>query len=85
MVETGWPSGGDVNGDAVPGPENAARYLADFMSWSEARGVDYFYFEAFDEPWKAQREGSVGANWGIWDNDGLLKEPMKQVIDADIP
>ena len=85
IVETGWPSGGDANGDAVPGPENAARYLADFMSWAEARGVDYFYFEAFDEPWKADREGSVGAHWGVWDNDGLLKESMKQVIDSDLP
>ena len=85
IVETGWPSGGEANGYAVPGPENAAYYLACFLKWAGARGVDYFYFEAFDEPWKTDREGSVGAHWGIWDSDGLLKESVKQIANSDLP
>jgi exo-beta-1,3-glucanase (GH17 family) len=27
-----------------------------------------FYFSSFDESWKINLEGDVGAFWGIWDN-----------------
>ena len=36
-------------------------------------GVELFYFAAFDETWKVDKEGDVGAFWGIWDADGKLK------------
>jgi exo-beta-1,3-glucanase (GH17 family) len=31
------------------------------------------YFSSFDEAWKIDSEGDVGAYWGIWDKDGKLK------------
>jgi cellulose synthase/poly-beta-1,6-N-acetylglucosamine synthase-like glycosyltransferase len=34
---------------------------------AEARGIDYFVMEAFDQPWKIPVEGGVGAYWGILD------------------
>jgi cellulose synthase/poly-beta-1,6-N-acetylglucosamine synthase-like glycosyltransferase len=36
--------------------------------------------EAFDQPWKAQSEGSVGAYWGVWNVDREAKFPFKAPI-----
>lgn len=80
IVETGWPSAGDANGAALPGMKNSCTYLQGFMSWARSNNVRYFYFEAFDELWKASREGSVGAHWGIWDQNGKLKPGMDTVL-----
>lgn len=80
IVETGWPSAGQVVGDAVPSPSNSARYLAETTAWARSEGVPYFYFEAFDEPWKASREGPCGSNWGLWDCNGSLKPDVAGVI-----
>ena len=80
VSETGWPSEGEQVGNAVPSHENAAFYFLNFVSWARANNVDYFYFEAFDEPWKAAYEGSLGAHWGIWDKYGKIKPGMENVF-----
>lgn len=80
ISETGWPSEGDTVGDAVPSLENACYYFLNFTSWAQAEGVNYFYFEAFDEPWKANSEGSQGAHWGVWDNNRNIKTCMQDVF-----
>jgi exo-beta-1,3-glucanase (GH17 family) len=80
IIETGWPTGGQTRWAAVPGPDNAARYLKDFATWASASGIDYFYFEAFDEQWKASREGPCGSCWGLWDSNGNLKPQIANVI-----
>jgi exo-beta-1,3-glucanase (GH17 family) len=67
ISEMGWPDAGETRGEAVPNMTNAIRYLHDATAWAHAEGVPYFYFEAFDEAWKAtDGEGVVGAHWGIW-------------------
>ncbi len=81
VSETGWPSEGNTIGSAVPSPENASFYFLNFVSWAKEKDVSYFYFEAFDEPWKADYEGTQGAHWGIWDKNGNLKEGMQDVFD----
>ena len=80
--ETGWPSCGDTIGNAVPSPENAAAFFLNFVSWARANNVDYFYFEAFDEPWKSGSEGPQGACFGIWDPNKNLKPGMQAVFDG---
>lgn len=82
IVETGWPSGGQVVGGAVPNPANAARYLDEFMRWAYDNGVEYFYFEAFDELWKDCREGPCGSNWGLWTVDASVKPEVGQVVQT---
>jgi exo-beta-1,3-glucanase (GH17 family) len=84
VSETGWPSDGNTIGQAVTKGENAAFYFLNFVSWARAEGVDYFYFEAFDEPWKAKYEGPQGAHWGIWDKDGNMKDEMDRVFNGEI-
>lgn len=80
VVETGWPTEGETTGKAVASPTNARKFLEGFSDWAAANKVGYYYFEAFDEPWKATREGAVGAHWGIWQSDGQLKPSMEGLI-----
>ena len=80
VSETGWPSDGDPQGAAVPSPTNAARFFREFVSWARANNVSYWYFDAFDESWKAAYEGPQGAHWGIWDKAGVMKAGMSTVF-----
>ena len=82
VSETGWPSDGDTVGNAVASSENASRFFLNFVSWARANDVPYFYFEAFDENWKAAYEGPQGSHWGIWDKEGKLKSGMAVVFNG---
>ncbi len=75
VSETGWPSQGEAVGKAFPSPENAATYFKEFISFAHTNGLKYFYFEAFDEPWKAQFEGDRGSHWGIMNSKMQFKHP----------
>jgi exo-beta-1,3-glucanase (GH17 family) len=81
VSETGWPSAGPTLGEAKPSPENASFFFLNFISWAKAKDVDYYYFEAFDEPWKG--EGGAGAHWGIWTSDGVMKPDMERVFNCE--
>jgi exo-beta-1,3-glucanase (GH17 family) len=83
VSETGWPSSGDTIKSAVPSPQNSTRYFNDFVSWARKNNVQYFYFEAFDETWKANSEGPHGAHWGIWDKDGNMKPGMETILGKE--
>ncbi len=76
FAEVGWPSGGKNFGPAFPSLVNAEMFFRDFTAWAALNKVPYFYFEAFDESWKATDEPGVGAYWGIWDKDGRPKWDM---------
>ena len=73
VSETGWPNVGTTMKGAVPSFENAVKYFVDTYRWAEQDGLEIFYFSAFDETWKTDKEGDVGAFWGLWDKDGNPK------------
>ena len=73
ISETGWPNLGSPDRNAVPSYENALRYFINTFSWANQEKIDVFYFASFDETWKIEKEGDVGAYWGLWDKDGNLK------------
>ena len=73
VSETGWPNIGSAEGSAIPSYENAIKYLVDTYQWAEAENIEIFYFSSFDEAWKVDAEGDVGAYWGLWDKDGNPK------------
>ena len=73
VSETGWPNIGTATDGATPSLENAIKYFVDTCKWAEEDGIDVFYFSAFDEAWKVDKEGDVGAYWGLWDKDGKPK------------
>jgi exo-beta-1,3-glucanase (GH17 family) len=73
ISETGWPNVGTAEEGAVPSTENAIKYFINAYQWAEEEGIEIFYFSSFDETWKVDAEGDVGAYWGLWDKDGNLK------------
>ncbi len=73
VSETGWPTGGEGIRNAIPSPENSARYLEGFLRLAGEENLKYFYFEAFDEPWKKRHEGEKGTHWGLFSAGGNLK------------
>ena len=73
ITETGWPSQGASLEGAHPSYENALKYFINAQSWSQQADIEMFYFSAFDESWKVDAEGDVGAFWGLWDKDENLK------------
>lgn len=73
ITETGWPSKGKELGKAVPTHLNAMKYFINTQLWAHDKNIEVFYFSSFDESWKVSVEGEVGAYWGIWDSNGMLK------------
>jgi exo-beta-1,3-glucanase (GH17 family)/cellulose synthase/poly-beta-1,6-N-acetylglucosamine synthase-like glycosyltransferase len=65
--EVGWPSNGRTREGAVASKSNEALFLRRFLKWAEREGVVYYIMEAFDQPWKGDTEGAVGAYWGVYD------------------
>ena len=82
VSETGWPSAGDTVGAAVPNEDNASRFFLEFVTWARMNDVEYTYFSAIDESWKAKYEGPQGAHWGYRDQDGALKPRMQLIFDG---
>jgi len=82
ISEMGWPTCGDTNGGAVSNLTNAVLYFNSIISWAQADNVEYYYFEAFNESWKAAYEGPQGVCWGVWDEDGNMKSGMEDVFDG---
>ncbi|MFN3399139.1 MAG: glycosyl hydrolase family 17 protein, partial [Ferrovibrio sp.] len=76
ITEIGWPSEGRTRRDAAPSPTSQAAFMRAFLNIANQRGLDYFLQEAFDQPWKRNIEGSVGAYWGIYNADRTPKFPM---------
>jgi exo-beta-1,3-glucanase (GH17 family) len=81
--ETGWPSRGRERADAVPGRVNEARFLRALLALSRTEKFDYNFIEAFDQVWKYENEGIVGANWGLFDAQRLVKIPVSGPISED--
>jgi len=82
--ETGWPSAGPPFRAAVPSAANQARYLKEFINWAQAKGVQYFYFDAFDEGWKVHEQG-VGTNWGLYQQNGKVKPALSNMLPGPAP
>ena len=73
ITETGWPSQGSDLGVSHPSYDNALKYFINSQLWSDQDQIEMFYFSSFDESWKVGTEGDVGAFWGLWDKNEVLK------------
>jgi exo-beta-1,3-glucanase (GH17 family) len=73
ITETGWPSAGSDLGGAHPSYLNFLKYFIDAQKWSLEDDIPMFYFSSFDESWKVESEGDVGAYWGLLDDKNNLK------------
>ena len=78
--ETGWPSGGKPNREAVPSMEHQRRYMLEFLLLAERHQVDFLYFDTFDELWKIEEPGRVGQNWGYSYSERTVKHYFNGVM-----
>ncbi|MCA6105639.1 beta-(1-6) glucans synthase [Bradyrhizobium sp. CNPSo 4026] len=79
--EAGWPSGGRMRNGALPSRINQARFTFDLLDQASRDNVRINLFEAYDEPWKRQWEGTVGAHWGWLDGESRqLKYPAGSAV-----
>ncbi len=67
ITEVGWPSNGRTKKSAVASVATEAKFLRRFLHRAEQEGYIYYVMEAFDQPWKRELEGAVGAYWGVYD------------------
>lgn len=81
--EAGWPTRGRDRGPAAVNMENAATFVRTLAKVSKENGFDYNVVEAFDQPWKAKMEGTVGAFWGVVDTHRDVKFTMSGPVQAN--
>ncbi|KAF7536456.1 hypothetical protein G7Z17_g13047 [Cylindrodendrum hubeiense] len=93
ISETGWPtSGGTDCGGATTCTEGSVAGIDELNTFMEGwvcdalkNGTNYFWFEAFDEPWK-ERFNTKGKawedQWGLLTVDRKLKDGVK-IPDCD--
>jgi exo-beta-1,3-glucanase (GH17 family) len=86
IAETGWPSQGGTDCGAanvttcadgsVAGIDEMNQFMSDWICPALNNGTQYFWFEAFDEPWKISFDTDGQAwedHWGLMDVDRNLK------------
>ena len=79
--EAGWPSGGRMRDGALPSRINQARFVSDLLELAARENFRVNLFEAYDEPWKRQWEGTVGGHWGLLDGYSReLKHPPGSAV-----
>ena len=67
--ETGWPSEGRQRGWAVPSVVNEAAFIRSLLKVAADNHFDVNIVEAFNQSWKSELEGVIGANWGLYSVD----------------
>jgi len=81
--ETGWPTDGGTNyGPATASTSLASQFYSQAVCGMLDWGVNVFYFEAFDEPWKPSSVGDNGnaedeTHWGAMKADRSSKYSLK--------
>lgn len=81
--EAGWPTRGRGRGPAAVNMENAAFFVRTLAKVSKENGFDYNVVEAFDQPWKAKLEGTVGGFWGVVDTHRKVKFGMSGPVEPN--
>jgi exo-beta-1,3-glucanase (GH17 family) len=77
ISEVGWPYDGGVFNGAVAGRGQMQSFLNDWICKSKQKNIPWFYFEAFDEPWKSiyhREDAKWETEWGIFTADRHLKD-----------
>ncbi len=82
--EAGWASYTEGNLHVPRGGDERKqrRYYEDLMDWARNSGVTVFFFEAFDEPWKA---AGTERHWGLFTVDRKAKPVMQQLYPDRMP
>ncbi|KAI9801068.1 MAG: hypothetical protein M1833_002936 [Piccolia ochrophora] len=92
ISEVGWPSGGgnvcgqegvkckDKTSGSVAGVKEMNTFMETYVCQAFANQTEYFWFTAFDEPWKKKyntADRALEDKWGLMDADRNLKPGLK--------
>ena len=87
--ETGWASFSDdlfgSEGSKAADEYKQDLYYSLIRDWSNKAGISCFYFEAFDEPWKAAKNPLNEENhFGLFTVDGKAKYAIWDLVDLGV-
>lgn len=82
--ESGWPAEGKQRGWAVPSVVNEAYFTRGLLKVAADNGFDVNIVEAFNQSWKSELEGVVGANWGLFTVDRKEVFPLTGKVYENI-
>ncbi|MCM2678373.1 glycosyl hydrolase [Echinimonas agarilytica] len=83
VLEAGWAT--TAREFPVQANEAAqARYYAEVSEWAKANNMTFFFFEAFDEPWKGDPTKADGAekHWGLFNVKRQPKQAMQHTLEV---
>ncbi|KAH3666147.1 hypothetical protein OGAPHI_004336 [Ogataea philodendri] len=76
VTEVGWPTGGGTFIESVAGGSEMQQFLEAWTCSPKTQNFGWYYFEAFDEPWKKiwHEDGSKWeTQWGFFTHDRKMK------------
>ncbi|MGK0389098.1 MAG: exo-beta-1,3-glucanase (GH17 family) [Maribacter sp.] len=84
--ETGWASSSNGHygslGSMATDEYKESIYYNLMRDWTNKEGISCFYFEAFDEPWKASdNPGNSENHFGLFDINGKAKYVVWDLVD----
>lgn len=77
ITEVGWPYTGGSYREAIANPFSFKEFMKSWICDPKKDSHEWYYFEAFDEPWKLifyEGTNAWETEWGIFTNDGQLKQ-----------
>lgn len=74
-------AGNQNNGASNASEANLQLFLDTFVCQSNQQGVQYFFFEYFDEEWKDIEFGGVEGHWGLFYQKCVRRVPSITSID----
>lgn len=82
VLEGGWATTASEFGDRA-NERDQLRYYREVEQWARQTNTTFFFFEAFDEPWKGDPGNPLGAekHWGLF----FVNRTPKLVMRAEAP
>lgn len=81
ITEIGWPFKGGKFHEAVANSTNFQYFIDSWVCKANSQNkYDWYYFEAFDEPWKKvfyEKNNTWETEWGIFTSDRKLKSNIR--------
>ncbi len=86
ILEGGWATVAEEFGVRA-NEAKQARYYLEVQSWARRTNTTFFFFEAFDEPWKGNPYDPLGAekHWGLFNVDRTPKQLLRENPSVNRP
>mgnify|MGYP000019415869 CR=1 FL=1 len=84
ILEGGWATVAGEFGERA-NEADQVRYYLEIQDWARRTNTTFFFFEAFDEPWKGNPHDPMGAekHWGLFNVDRTPKQLLREQPDVN--